>query len=53
MQVAEEALARPAEREVGHRRGDADVDPDVAHFRLERNLRAFAPLVVKRQAWLP
>ena len=38
VQVAEEALARAAEREVGHRRGDADVDPDVAHLRLVAEL---------------
>src|SRR4029079_5320534 len=38
LEVAEEAVARAAEGEVGHRRGDADVDPDHRGGRMAREL---------------
>ena len=38
LQVAEEAVARAAEREIGHRRGDADID---ANHRRSRPTREF------------
>ena len=50
VEVAIKTVARAAEGERGDGRGHADIDADVANFGFTRNLRALAPLDVKRHA---